>query len=92
MVYKKQLKDNSRKYMEVFEATGVKNGKLCGTMLYRFIISENERDEHGQIVKVHGEHCRVGCISAKLYNRLKDNGVEERELNRLFPDAVKGGA
>ena len=92
MVYKKQLKDNSRKYMEVFEATGVKNGKLCGTMLYRFIISENERDEHGQIVKVHGEHRRVGSISAKLYNRLKDNGVEEKELNRLFPDAVKGGA
>ena len=91
MVYKKQLKDNSRKYMEVFEATGVKNGKLCGTMLYRFIISENERDEHGQIVKVHGDHRRVGNISVKLYNRLKDNGVEEKELNRLFPDAVKGG-
>ena len=91
MVYKKQLKDNSRKYMEVFEATGVKNGKLCGTMLYRFIISENERDEHGQIVKVHGEHRRVGNISVKLYNRLKDNGVEEKELNGLFPDAVKGG-
>jgi len=90
MVYKKQLKDNSRKYMEIFEATGVKNGKLCGTMLYRFIISENERDEHGQIVKVCGEHRRVGNISAKLYNRLKDNGVEEKELNRLFPDAVKG--
>lgn len=91
MVYKKQLKDNSRKYMEVFEATGVKNGKLCGTMLYRFVISENERDEHGQIVKVHGEHLRVGNISVKLYNRLKDNGVEEKELNGLFPDAVKGG-
>ena len=91
MVYKKQLKDNSRKYMEVFEATGVKNGKLCGTMLYRFIISENERDEHGQIVKVRGEHRRVGNISVKLYNRLKDNGVEEKELNGLFPDAVKGG-
>ena len=91
MVYKKQLKDNSRKYMEVYEATGVENGKLCGNMLYRFIISENERDEHGQIVKVHGEHRRVGSISAKIYNRLKDNGVEERELNRLFPNAVKEG-
>ena len=77
--------------MEVFEATGVKNGKLCGTMLYRFIISENERDEHGQIVKVHGDHRRVGNISVKLYNRLKDNGVEEKKLNGFFPDAVKGG-
>lgn len=92
MVYKKQLKDNSRKYMEVFEATGVENGKLCGTMLYRFVISENERDEHGQITKVVGEHKRVGTISSKLYTRLKDNGVEEAELQRLFPDTSEGGA
>ncbi len=92
MVYKKQLKDNSRKYMEVFEATGVENGKLCGTMLYRFVISENERDEHGQITKVVGEHKRVGTISSKIYTRLKDNGVEEAELQRLFPDTSEGGA
>ncbi len=91
MVYKKQLKDNSRKYMEIFEASGVQEGKLQGQMLYRFEIYENERDEHGQIVKVHGEHKRVGTISDKLYRRLKDNGVEENELNRLFPDAQKGG-
>ncbi|MEG1242612.1 MAG: hypothetical protein RSD32_06615, partial [Oscillospiraceae bacterium] len=92
MVFKKQLKDNSRKYMEVFEARGVEGGKLCGTMLYRFVISENQRDEYGAIVKVQGEHRRVGCLSAKLFNKLKDNGVDEKELQRLFPDTVKGGA
>ncbi|NCB52948.1 MAG: CpaF family protein, partial [Clostridia bacterium] len=43
MVFKKQLKDNSRKYMEVFEATGAESGKLQGRMLYRFVISETER-------------------------------------------------
>ncbi|MEG1460822.1 MAG: ATPase, T2SS/T4P/T4SS family [Oscillospiraceae bacterium] len=92
MVFKKQLKDNSRKYMEVFEARGVEGGKLCGTMLYRFVISENQRDEYGAIVKVQGEHRRVGSLSAKLFNKLKDNGVDEKELQRLFPDTVKGGA
>ena len=85
MVYKKQLKDNSRKYMEIFEATGVKCGKVCGNTIYKFIISENERDEHGQIVKVHGEHQRVGAISPKLFGRLRDNGVSVTELQRLFP-------
>ena len=29
--------------MEIFEATGVKNGRLQGRTLYRFVISETER-------------------------------------------------
>ena len=87
MVFKKQLKDNSRKYMEVFEATGAESGKLQGRMLYRFVISETERDGHGHVVKVHGSHQRVGTLSPKLFTRLRDNGVPETELKRLFPDA-----
>lgn len=91
MVYKKQLKDNSRKYMEIFEATGVEQGKLQGEMIYQFIITENQRDKQGQLVKVHGEHRKVGDISPKLFKRLWDNGAKEQALMRLFPEALKGG-
>lgn len=87
MVFKKQLKDNSRKYMEIFEATGVEEGKLIGRTLYKFVISKTERDEHKRIVKVHGSHQRVGTISPELLSRLRDNGAPEEELYRLFPDA-----
>ncbi len=87
MVFKKQLKDNSRKYMEIFEATGVENGKLKGQTLYRFVVNRTERDGHGRIVKVHGTHQRVGSISPELFCRLRDNGVPESELCHLFPDA-----
>ncbi|MPM08128.1 hypothetical protein SDC9_54440 [bioreactor metagenome] len=86
MVFKKQLKDNSRKYMEVFEATGVENGRLQGRMLYRFVICGTERDGHGHVVKVHGSHERVGTLSPELSKRLRDNGAPEAELTRLFPD------
>lgn len=86
MVFKKQLKDNSRKYMEIFEATGVENGRLQGRMLYRFVIRETERDEHGRVIKVHGSHQRVGTISPELFCRLRDNGAPEDELYRLFPN------
>jgi pilus assembly protein CpaF len=86
MVFKKQLKDNSRKYMEIFEATGVEAGKLKGRLLFKFVISETERDGHGHVVKVHGSHQRVGTISPKLFARLRDNGAPEAELYRLFPD------
>jgi len=86
MIFKKRLKDKTRKYMEIFEATGVENGKLQGQMLYQFEISETERDNHGRILKVHGSHQRVGTISPELFNRLRDNGAPEAELYRLFPD------
>ena len=87
MVFKKQLKDNSRKYMEIFEATGVEGGRLQGRMLYRFVISETERDGRGRVMKVHGSHKKVGTISPELFCRLRDNGAPEAELYRLFPDA-----
>ena len=87
MVFKKQLKDNSRKYMEIFEATGVEAGKVKGRMLYQFVISRTERDGRGRIVKVHGSHKKVGGISPELFARLRDNGAPEAVLYRLFPDA-----
>jgi pilus assembly protein CpaF len=86
MVFKKRLKDRTRKYLEIFEATGAENGKLQGQMLYRFVISGTERDERGRIVKVHGSHQKVGTISPDLLNRLRDNGAPEAELHRLFPE------
>lgn len=89
MVFKKQLKDNSRKYMEIFEATGVENGKLKGQTLYRFAVSETDRDGRGRIVKVQGSHKRVGTISEELFSRLRENGAPEAELYRLFPEACQ---
>lgn len=87
IVFLKQLKDNSRKIMEIFEATGQKDGRVIGTSLYRFNIAETERNELGYVTKVHGKHERTGCISPQLYSKLRDNGAAETMLKHLFPDA-----
>jgi len=86
MIFKKRLKDKTRKFMEIFEATGVENGRLQGQMLYQFVITRTERDKRGRIVKVHGSHQKAGSISPELYKRLRDNGAAESELSRLFPE------
>lgn len=85
MVFKKQLKDNSRKYMEIFEATGVKDGKVQGNMIYQFEVLNNERNDKGQIVKVHGEHKLVNNISQKLCDKLIANGASSTKMKSLFP-------
>lgn len=88
IVFAKQLKDNTRKIMEIFEATGQKDGKVVGHTLYKFNVEDTIRDGRGHITKVIGRHCRMGTISPRLYSRLRDNGAPEQLLQRLFPGAV----
>ena len=86
IIFQKQLKDNSRKIMEIFEARGLLDGAVKGKTLYRYEVDRVERDSHGHIIKVHGKHRRTGCISPALYNSLRDNGAPDELLKRLFPE------
>jgi pilus assembly protein CpaF len=83
MLFKMQLPDKSRKYMEIFEATGVKDGEVAGNTLFKYEVDHYERDKAGRITKVVGNHRRVGNISPALAERLLVNGVELTEIRRF---------
>ncbi len=87
MLFKMQLPDKSRRYMEIFEATGVQNGEVTGNTLYKYVVGHYERDNEGRITKVIGEHRRAGNISPALAERLLIGGVPEGEIHRF----AKGG-
>jgi pilus assembly protein CpaF len=80
VVYKTKLPDGSRKYMEIFEATGVQNGKVEGNMLFRFRATRHERDEKGEIIKTHGEHQHIGAISEALADILCSRGADREHV------------
>ena len=88
MLFKMQLPDHSRKYMEVYEATGISNGEVTGTTLFKYIVDHYERDNEGRITKVIGSHRRMGNISPALAERLLVGGVPQKEI-RYFSE---GGA
>jgi pilus assembly protein CpaF len=88
MLFKMQLPDKSRKYMEIFEATGVENGEVTGSTLYKYVIDHYERDKDGKIIKAVGTHKRLGCISPALAEKLLIGGVPQEEILRF----TKGGA
>lgn len=88
MLFKMQLPDKSRKYMEIFEATGVENGEVTGSTLYKYVIDHYERDKDGKIIKAVGTHKRLGCISPALAEKLLIGGVTQEEILRF----TKGGA
>lgn len=83
MVFKMQLPDKSRKYMEVFEATGVKDGEVAGNTLFKYEVDHYERDKDGRITHVVGEHRCMGRISPMLAERLLVGGVTQREIRRF---------
>lgn len=88
MLFKMQLPDKSRKYMEIFEATGVENGEVTGSTLYKYVIDHYERDKDGKIIKAVGTHKRLGCISPALAEKLLIGGVPQEEILRF----TEGGA
>lgn len=88
MLFKMQLPDNSRKYMEIFEATGVQNGEVAGNTLFQYAVDHYERDADGRIVRVVGAHRRVGNLSQALSERLLIGGVPKEEIRRFS----EGGA
>jgi len=83
MLFKMQLPDKSRKYMEIFEATGVQNGEVVGSTLFKYVVDHYERDEAGRITKVVGNHKRLGNISPRLAERLLIGGVPQQEIKRF---------
>ncbi|MBS4026888.1 MAG: CpaF family protein, partial [Clostridia bacterium] len=83
MLFKMQLPDKSRKYMEIFEATGVENGKVTGSTLFKYVVDHYERDKAGRITKAVGSHKRLGSISSNLAERLLIGGVTQKEIRRF---------
>jgi pilus assembly protein CpaF len=83
MLFKMQLPDKSRKYMEIFEATGVKDGEVVGNTLFKYVVDHYERDISGRITKVVGSHKRLGCISPALTERLLIGGVPQTDICRF---------
>lgn len=87
-IYKNKLEDGSRKYMEIFEATGIENGKVKGNTLFKFLVSAVDKDDAGEIIKIHGRHVKCGGISDTLAEKLKTKGVED-ELIKSFQEYEK---
>lgn len=89
MVYKEQLRDGSRKYMQVFEATGIEDDTVTGNLLFQYVIEKEILKDDGTVKEVVGHHERCGCISEKLYKQLRGKGVPKEEITKLFPEVEK---
>ncbi|MDD6484038.1 MAG: ATPase, T2SS/T4P/T4SS family [Clostridiales bacterium] len=81
VVFKKQLKDGSRKYMRIIEPTDYVDGHLKYNVLYEYKVHGWTKDEYGNL-KVSGEHKKIMPLSDKLATRMLENGAEIETIRR----------
>ena len=82
VIFSDQLDDGSRKWLQVFEATGVKDKDVEGNLIYEFVTDKVEKDEKDRITKIHGSHQQVAPISEKLAKKLRSYGVDEKLIRK----------
>ncbi len=70
MVYKKQLKDGSRRIMEIVEAVGVENGNVKATTLYKYNFLTDSFE-------------KVNNISDELAQTMLENGANKKDIERF---------
>lgn len=73
MVFKRQFPGGTRRIMEIAEATGVKNGTVETSTLYRF---EMQNEGKGKFIKVNG-------VSDSLSDLLRENGAANAVVDRF---------
>lgn len=83
VLFKRQLPDGRRVYDEIFEGTGIKDGKVVGKTLYKYKIEQNEYDDKGKIIRVIGHHEKVGKMSEELKHRLRYGGASEDDIKQF---------
>lgn len=82
VVFARKMKDQTRKWIEIYEGVDCVNGEIIGHTLYKFRPQKTMRDENGTILKIEGEHIQENAISQKLQEKFRMNGVEEKIIQR----------
>lgn len=89
VIYMAQLKDGTRRVMEVMEAESFVRGQgLTTRTIFRFTVDDNIYDKDGKAT-VKGHFEQVNGISKRLQRILLNNGAEKKVVDRY---AMKKGA
>lgn len=90
IIVQKKMRDGTRKVIQITEVLGVdpndRNKPLLNDLYVYNITDEPEYDEAGNVLKIHGEHKRVGKISDRLIRKFQLEGVADSRYDFLLKD------
>lgn len=90
IIVQKIMRDGQRRIIQISEIVGVDPNDMNKPEindLYRFeITADPEYDEAGNVVKINGQHKRVGKLSPRTITKFKLEGVAESRYHFLLDD------
>lgn len=84
VVFKHKLEDNTRKIIEIIEATGYDTDThevVCNT-LYGFEIDKNDVKDNGEIT-IYGHHYKGHRVSEEIIRKFRYNGAPESVISKF---------
>lgn len=87
IVVQKIMRDGTRKILQISEVIGVDRTNPNVPILndlYKFITTDTEYDNQGNVKKINGYHKRVGVLSERTIEKLKLEGVNESQYDFLI--------
>lgn len=84
MVFIKKDDDGVRRIHEVFEATGVEEGRVTGNTLFKFVRTKVTEDENGRIVNIEGKFLQFDSISKSLRRKLIQEGAKKQMVDEYY--------
>ena len=89
VIVQRIMKDGTRKVLQISEVLGCDPNDPTSALtndLYKFITTHTVTDSSGNVLEMQGYHKRVGKISDKLCEKLKQNGVNTERFDFLLKD------
>jgi pilus assembly protein CpaF len=87
IIVQKIMNDGTRKILQVSEVLGVhpdNPDKPLLSDIFKFVPNKKtERDAAGQVLKIGGEHRRVGALSQEIISKFDIEGVQEEQYEFL---------
>jgi pilus assembly protein CpaF len=92
IIVQKIMQDGIRRVIQISEVVGIDPNNRDEpdiNDLYRFeITGDPEYDANGNVVKIHGEHKRVGKLSSRTIRRLQLEGVAKSRYDFLIKEVT----
>lgn len=84
MIFIKKDEDGVRRVHEIFQATGVKNGRIQGNTIYKFVRTRVTENTDGRILKIEGKFLQIDSISRDFRQHLLQHGARRKIIDRYF--------
>ncbi|MGR9635576.1 CpaF family protein [Bacillus cereus] len=90
IIFQDKLRDRSRKWSEIIELVGFKDGEASFNTLFNFEVENVVKDKE-EIVRIEGRHKQSGYLSKKTIKKIRNKAVDMSLIDNLISPEIQEG-